>query len=80
MHKRILCGILAAVLLLSLLPAIALPVSAVDMKTSEACIAILKEMEGFAEFPYFDYAQYSVGYGTACGENDYPDGITEEEA
>lgn len=80
MHKRILCGILAAVLLLSLLPAIALPVSAVDMKTSEACIVILKSMEGFAEFPYFDYSQYSIGYGTGCNPEDYPNGITEEEA
>ena len=80
MHKRIFCGILAVVLMLSMIPTIALPSRAVDMKTSEACIAILKEMEGFAEFPYFDYAQYSVGYGTACGENDYPNGITEEEA
>lgn len=80
MHKRFFCGILAFILMLSLIPAIALPSRAVDMKTSEACIAILKEMEGFAEFPYFDYAQYSVGYGTACEKDDYPDGITEEEA
>ena len=66
MHKRILCLALAALLLLSLIPALALPSRAAsNMKTSEACIAMLKEFEGFAEYAYFDYSHYSIGYGTS---------------
>ena len=51
-----------------------------SMKTSEKCIKLIKEFEGFAQKPFFDYSQWSVGYGTACDEDDYPNGITEEEA
>ena len=81
MHKRILCVLLTALILLSLIPAVSLPVQAAsDMKTSEKCIAILKKMEGFVEFPIYDNGQYSVGYGSGCDKDDYPDGITEEEA
>lgn len=81
MHKRILCLLLAAVLLLSLIPMFALPSRAAsNMKMSEASIAILKELEGFAEFAYFDYSHYSIGYGSTCEPGDYPNGITEEEA
>ncbi len=81
MHKRILCLALAALLLLSLIPIFALPSRAAShMKTSEACIAILKSMEGFLEYPVWDYSHYSVGYGSTCEEGEYADGITEEEA
>lgn len=81
MHKRILCLVLAALLLLSLIPIFALPSQAAShMKTSEACIAILKGMEGFLEYPVWDYTHYSVGYGSSCEEGEYVDGITEEEA
>ena len=81
MHKRILCLALAALMLLSLIPIFALPSQAAShMKTSEACIAILKSMEGFLEYPVWDYSHYSVGYGSSCEEGEYADGITEEEA
>lgn len=50
------------------------------MATSEKCIALIKKFEGFVEKPYFDYSQWSVGYGTACEENAYPNGITKEQA
>ncbi len=81
MHKRILCVLLSALTLLSLIPAIALPSQAAShMNTSEACIQILKDMEGFIEKPMYDNGHYSVGYGSSCEKDDYPDGITEEEA
>lgn len=81
MHKRILCLVLTAILLLSLIPAFALPSQAAsNMTTGEAAIAILKEMEGFRAYAYFDYYQYSIGYGSACGKDEYPNGITEEQA
>lgn len=81
MHKRLWCMLLAAALLLSLIPAFALPTQAAsNMKTSEECIEILKKMEGFIKYPMYDHGQYSVGYGSGCDKDDYPDGITEEEA
>lgn len=33
---------------------------------SEQGLAMLKSMEGFSKFPYWDCSQYSVGYGTRC--------------
>lgn len=81
MHKRILCTLLAALILLSLIPAFALPTQAAsNMKTGEGCVQILKRMEGFVEFPMWDYSHYSVGYGSTCEKDDYPNGITEAEA
>lgn len=81
MHKRILCVLLTALILLSLVPVIALPSQAAsNMITSEECIRILKDMEGFIKYPMYDNGQYSVGYGSGCDKDDYPNGITEEEA
>lgn len=63
-----------------------------EMHLSEDAIAFIKRYEGFAQYAYWDYAQWSIGYGTVCGYNrdgsDVPDGwlegegdgITEEEA
>ena len=50
------------------------------MKTSQKCVDFIKRTEGFLKYPVWDYAQYSVGYGCRCGKDDYPNGITEEEA
>ena len=54
------------------------------MVTSAECIRILKLEEGFSRTPYWDYAQWTVGYGTACPadklEEYKKNGITEEEA
>ncbi len=47
---------------------------------SDEGLAMLKSLEGYAQYKYWDYSQWSIGYGTACGENDYPNGITEPEA
>ena len=81
MRKRILCMLLAACMLLSLVPVLALQTNAaLNMKTSEEAIQILKDMEGFIKKPIYDNGQYSVGYGSGCEKDDYPDGITEEEA
>ena len=81
MHKRILCVLLAMLILVSLIPAFALPSQAAsNMKLSETCVEILKEMEGFLKYPVWDHTHYSVGYGSSCEEGDYPNGITEEEA
>lgn len=54
--------------------------SAVDMRISEKCIQFIKLYEGFCKYAIWDYGQYSIGYGTRCDPDDYPNGITEEEA
>ncbi len=87
--KRLLSLLLAVVLSLSILTAGAAEVSAEEaqaelMKTSEACVAVLKAEEGFSRTPYWDYAQYTVGYGTRCPDDmlEYytANGISEAEA
>ena len=54
------------------------------LSASDDAIALLKLEEGFSKKPYWDYAQWTVGYGTACPEDrrEYymEHGITEEEA
>ena len=85
MMKRLISFLLAVVLLVG---AIAIgPVqarAASAMEASEAVIEIIKQLEGFQKYPYKDYTQYTVGYGTECPPEDLErllrDGITEEEA
>ena len=52
--------------------------------TSDDAIRILKLEEGFSTYPYWDYAQWTVGYGTKCPDDKLEyyrqNGITEEEA
>ena len=53
----------------------------VTLKTSEACIQFIKDHEGFSKFAYWDYGQWTIGYGTRCEENEFPrPAVTEEEA
>lgn len=51
-----------------------------SLKTSEAGVQFIKDHEGFVKYAVWDYSQYSIGYGSQCNKDDYPDGITEEEA
>ena len=51
-----------------------------ELKTTEAGVQFIKDQEGFNEYPVWDYGQYSIGYGSRCNPEDYPNGITEEEA
>ena len=85
MKKRITSFLLAAVLLLSLVWTGSAKVHAASsMVTSEECIRVLKLYEGFGSKPYWDYSQYTVGYGTRCPDDmiEYytQHGITEAEA
>ncbi len=51
---------------------------------SQPCIDLLKFWEGFCAKPYWDYGQYTVGYGTRCPDDKVAyytqNGITEAEA
>ena len=82
--KRSFCLLLAAVMLLSCVGFLAPQATAAELTTSEKCINMLKEMEGLAKYPYWDYLQWTVGYGTKCPDEDLEryrrDGITEAEA
>ncbi|MBE6687260.1 MAG: CHAP domain-containing protein [Ruminococcaceae bacterium] len=43
-------------------------------------IELIKGLEGFSQYAYWDVSQWSIGYGTGCAENEYPNGITEAQA
>ncbi len=89
--KRLLSLLLALVLTCGLM---GLPVSADETEnnaasdgtftTSDACIAMIKQMEGFCRYPMWDYAQWTVGYGTRCPDDMLAyykaNGITEAQA
>lgn len=86
MLKRGLSLCLIAAMLMGLFVAVPLTVRAAsDMVTSEECIAVIKEFEGFSGSAYVDTdGLHTIGYGTRCPEDmveyykSYP--MTKEEA
>ncbi len=85
MVKRIISIVLVAVLVLGVLSMVAVEAFGVTQYvTSDACVDIIKQNEGFCAKPIWDYAQYTVGYGTRCPDDMlayYKEhGITEAEA
>ena len=82
MTKRVLSFILAAALILGVMPLQARAIT--WMTASEPCIDFIKQIEGFHAIPYWDYSQWTVGFGTACPEKDLDryqqEGIPLEEA
>lgn len=54
--------------------------SQIELRTTEKGVEFIKAKEGFTATAYWDYSQYSIGYGTRCEKNEYPDGITQEQA
>lgn len=70
MKRKILALLLAAATLLTLLPGRPVEVSAATtMQASQAFIDVLKKIEGFSATPYYDYSQYSIGYGCYCPDD-----------
>lgn len=52
-----------------------------NMKASQKTIDLIKACEGFAAKAYWDYKQWTIGYGTYVeSDTTYPNGITEEQA
>ena len=72
--KRI-TSLLLAIVLFAGLVLVGAPTAhaASEMKASDALVEFLKNEEGFSAKPYWDYAQFTVGYGTRC-----PDDMLEE--
>ena len=78
MRKRILCSLLAAVMIVVMLPGLAFPASAASQMTaSEDLVDFIKEHEGFRSEAYVSGGQWSIGYGTSASPGDT---ITREEA
>ena len=74
MKKRIISFALTVALLITLIPMAAIPAkAAANFTVSQECIDIIKKWEGFSAKPYWDYQQWTVGYGTRV-----PDGKLEE--
>ena len=85
MKKRIITLVLTVALLLTLMPVWPVTASAAsELTPSEECVAMLKKWEGFSKKPYWDYSQWTVGYGTAVPSGKLTQyqtyGISEEEA
>lgn len=59
---------------------IALAGSYIPMTSSQKLIEVIKDFEGFRAYKYWDYTQYTIGYGTRCSGGDYPNGISRSEA
>lgn len=83
--KRITSLLLAIVLFAGLvLTAAPTAHAASELTVSDALVEILKKEEGFSAKPYWDYGQYTVGYGTRCPDDmleEYKNnGISEEDA
>ena len=83
--KRITSFLLAIIMFAGLLLTGAPIASAAsEMTVSDNFVEFLKKEEGFAAKPYWDYSQYTVGYGTRCPDDmleEYKEnGITKEEA
>ncbi|MGN0612666.1 MAG: bacterial Ig-like domain-containing protein [Porcipelethomonas sp.] len=76
--QKLVCILLTAAMIF---PCFAIRVRAVGgMTVGQDCIDLIKSTEGFSKYKYWDYGQWSIGYGSGCGADEYPDGITEEEA
>ena len=83
--KRVLSLALAMAMMLTVIFCAGITASADPVLTvSDECINILKAYEGFCKYPYWDYGQWTVGYGTRCPADKLDtykqNGITEEEA
>lgn len=78
MRRRILCLLLAVTLLLGMLPMMAVETAAAkEMDVSKEFIALLKKLEGFYAKPYWDYSQWSIGYGSCLyrGSKNAPEAL-----
>ena len=82
--KRSLCVLLCAVAVFGLLNIMPLKADAAAMTSSVEMVDVLKQMEGFNARAFWDYGQYTVGYGTRCPDDKLSyylnNDITEEDA
>lgn len=85
MKKRVLSIALTVALLITLIPMAAIPVKAAsEFVVTQECVDLIKKWEGFSAKPYWDYRQWTIGYGTSVPadklEEYKANGISKEEA
>ena len=68
MMKRLLCALLALVLIAGFVSIRAH--AANTMSASDEIVEFIKNIEGFHAIPYWDYSQWTVGFGNMCPEDD----------
>ncbi len=79
MRKRVISLMLALLLVVGLCPAFA-GADYTEMTFSDSLVDYIKTGEGFMPTVYSDGTGWYIGYGCACGQYDYPGGITEAQA
>ena len=84
MRKKLLCGILSLLMLVAIFTGSPTAYAASAMTSSDNLVEYVKSVEGFSAYPYWDYGQYTVGYGTRCPSDKYDEyktnGISEAAA
>ena len=77
MKRRVFTLLLAMVMMLGMIPVTASAASAEPgRKVSDSCVSLIKYFEGFRAKPYWDYSQYTVGYGTRCPDDKLDEYLT----
>lgn len=71
MKKRILCMLLALVLVLGMIPATAMSASAASSAISEKGITVLKGLSPYQKTCYRNGNRFYIGYGTLCEHKDH---------
>ena len=79
MMKR-LCSLLLALLLTAGLLTPAALADVETMTVSDEGVELIKDFESYRRFAYEDGGKWYIGYGTLCGQNEFPDGVTPDEA
>lgn len=73
--------LLALLLTIALLLTLCMPVFADDaMSAGEGGLTLIEEYEGLHTERYSSGGKWYIGYGTQIGEDEYPDGISREQA
>ena len=80
MKKRFIPIFLVIVMLFGLMPTAAMADSDeyVELTYTDELVEYIKKGEGFRSFAYADGTGWYIGYGVACGKDEFPDGISEE--
>lgn len=82
MKKRIIAIILTLVTVFCSMPFVTASAKSgyVKRTTSELGVNFIEAFEGYYQYAYWDYEHYTIGYGTTCGKDEYPSGISQQKA
>ena len=70
MKKRLLCALMAAVILFGIVAAVPPARAASELTVSQELVDMLKKFEGFLKYPVWDNRQCSMGYATYCSPDE----------